>query len=259
MTSSNGRLTSSPRVYGTTQNEQYLLQPSMIETNAVGPSARGSGRASNFSISGNEMSTCGLRSARSRLTISGSRCSVCGPNTRSTYGARLTIASPSWLATQPPTPMTRPGLAFFSRFQRPSWLNTLSCAFSRIAQVLTRITSASDSSSVSVMPSLAASTSAIFDESYSFIWQPWVLMNNLPAMTRTRNNRKGAHCRADRVNGRLGRRVWTTLREGERQIFVRKERKGRKGSFHWASRPTNDIGAVNALLASRCVRCGQIS
>lgn len=27
---------------------QYLLQPSMMETNAVGPSARGSGRRSNF-------------------------------------------------------------------------------------------------------------------------------------------------------------------------------------------------------------------
>ena len=39
-------------MYGTTQNVQYFEQPSMIETNAVGPSARGSGRRSNFSISG---------------------------------------------------------------------------------------------------------------------------------------------------------------------------------------------------------------
>jgi hypothetical protein len=31
----------------------------MIDTNAVGPSTRGGGRWSNFSISGNEMSTCG--------------------------------------------------------------------------------------------------------------------------------------------------------------------------------------------------------
>ena len=52
MTCSSGRLTSSPRVYGTTQNVQYLLQPSMIETKAVAPSARGSGSRSNFSISG---------------------------------------------------------------------------------------------------------------------------------------------------------------------------------------------------------------
>src|ERR1700739_3723507 len=42
------------------QKVQYLLQPSMIETKAVGPSARGAGRLSNFSISGQRMSTAGL-------------------------------------------------------------------------------------------------------------------------------------------------------------------------------------------------------
>jgi len=36
----------------------------MIETNALGPSARGSGRRSNFSISGKLMSTCGRALAR---------------------------------------------------------------------------------------------------------------------------------------------------------------------------------------------------
>lgn len=56
-TSSSGRETSSPRVYGTTQKEQYLEQPSIIETNALKPSTRGSGKKSNFSISGNEIST----------------------------------------------------------------------------------------------------------------------------------------------------------------------------------------------------------
>ena len=63
-TSSNGRDTSSPRVYGTTQNEQYLLQPSMIDTNAAAPSTRGGGRWSNFSISGKLMSTCAMPVAR---------------------------------------------------------------------------------------------------------------------------------------------------------------------------------------------------
>ena len=63
-TSSNGRETSSPRVYGTTQNVQYLLQPSMIDTNAEAPSTRGGGRWSNFSISGKLMSTCGTPVAR---------------------------------------------------------------------------------------------------------------------------------------------------------------------------------------------------
>ena len=46
------------------------------------------------------------RSRGALRSVRGRRCSVCGPNTRSTYGARLTIASPSWLATQPPTPIS---------------------------------------------------------------------------------------------------------------------------------------------------------
>ncbi len=151
----------------------------MIETNAVGPSARGSGRRSNFSISGKLMSTCGLPLARCASISWGNRCSVCGPKTRSTYGARLTIAAPSCEATQPPTPISTglPSRCLYS-FQRPSWLNTFSCAFSRIEQVLIRITSASDSSAVSSMPCDAFSTSAILAESYSFIWQPWVLMKS---------------------------------------------------------------------------------
>jgi hypothetical protein len=64
----------------------------------------------------------------------------------------------------------------FSAFQRPSWLNTFSWAFSRIEQVLTRTTSASSGLSVSSSPSCSASTSAMRAESYSFIWHPWVLM-----------------------------------------------------------------------------------
>lgn len=64
----------------------------------------------------------------------------------------------------------------FSAFQRPNWLKTFSCAFSRMEQVLTSTTSASSGLSVSSRPSEAASTSAIFAESYSFIWHPWVLI-----------------------------------------------------------------------------------
>src|SRR5690606_27468100 len=153
----------------------------MIDTKALGPSARGSGRRSNFSISGKLMSTWGSPDARRSRSSSGRRCSVCGPNTRSTYGARFTIASPSWLATQPPTPISTGRSPCLRDFQRPSWLNTFSCAFSRIEQVLTRITSASSTFVVSSSPSEAASTSAMRAESYSFIWQPWVGMNNLRA------------------------------------------------------------------------------
>ncbi len=77
------------------------------------------------------------------------------------------------MITSRPWPLS---LLSLSTRQRPSWLKTFSCAFSRIEQVLTRTTSASSGLSVSSSPSLAASTSAILAESYSFIWQPWVLM-----------------------------------------------------------------------------------
>ena len=91
------------------------------------------------------------------------------------------MAAPSWLATQPPTPITRSGFARFNAFTRPRSEKTFSCAFSRTEQVLKRMTSASSGWSVFtiVSPSASdacASTSAILSESYSFIWQPNVLM-----------------------------------------------------------------------------------
>ncbi len=89
------------------------------------------------------MSTCGRFCSRRARISSGRRCRVCGPNTRSTNGARLMIASPSCEATQPPTPMMTSRPLFFRPFHTPSWLNTFSCAFSRMEQVLTRMTSAS--------------------------------------------------------------------------------------------------------------------
>src|SRR6185437_11063745 len=148
----------------------------MIETNADAPSTRAGGRWSNFSISGKEMSTCGRPVERRCSRSCGRRCSVWGPKTRSTYGARRTIASPSWLATQPATPMSRSGFARLSGFTRPRSANTFSCAFSRTEHVLNRMRSASPGSAVFSNPSAAASTSAIFSESYSFIWHPKVRM-----------------------------------------------------------------------------------
>src|SRR5437016_3897693 len=118
----------------------------MIETNALAPSTRAGGRWSNFSISGKLMSTCGRCCERRLSRSSGRRCSVCGPNTTSTYGARSMIAAPSWLATQPPTPISTP-LAFRC-LTRPRSLNNFSCAFSRTEQVLKTIRSASSPSSV---------------------------------------------------------------------------------------------------------------
>ncbi|CFW09063.1 Uncharacterised protein [Bordetella pertussis] len=90
------------------------------------------------------------------------------------------MASPSWLATQPPTPITRLGFCFLRCCTRPRSENTFSCAFSRTEQVLNRMTSASSGLSVSSRPWSARSTSAILSESYSFIWQPKVRIYNLP-------------------------------------------------------------------------------
>ena len=131
ITLSKEREISSPRVYGTTQKLQYFEQPSIIDTNAVTPSTRAGGMLSNFSTSGNEMSTCDCPVLRLVWIMAGRRCSVCGPNTRSTYGARLTMPSPSCEATQPPTPISKPGLANFNSRMRPKSLNNFSDAFSR--------------------------------------------------------------------------------------------------------------------------------
>ena len=86
------------------------------------------------------------------------------------------MAVPSWLATQPPTPMISSGFFSFSGRQRPSSENTFSCAFSRIEQVLSRMTSASSGLSVSSIAWCSPRRSAMRELSYSFIWQPWVWM-----------------------------------------------------------------------------------
>ena len=49
-------LTSSPLVYGTTQKEQYLEQPSIIATKLDGPPLVGFGSESNFSSIGKVIS-----------------------------------------------------------------------------------------------------------------------------------------------------------------------------------------------------------
>ena len=55
------------------QNEQYLLHPSITDTNAVGPFAPGAGRQSNFSISGKLTSTLGPRVRITSSSIPGTR------------------------------------------------------------------------------------------------------------------------------------------------------------------------------------------
>jgi hypothetical protein len=158
------------------QKLQYLLQPSMMDTKARAPAVRGAGSESNFSIAGKLTSTCARPVRFKSAIICGRRCNVCGPNTRSTKGARSVMASPSWLATHPPTPMITSGRWDFRRRHSPRSENTFSCAFSRTEQVFISSTSASRGSSVAMSPAPALSTSAMRAESYSFIWQPKVLM-----------------------------------------------------------------------------------
>jgi hypothetical protein len=71
------------------------------------PAPAADGRTSRFRGRKCRPATCPGDAGR-RINC-GRRCRVCGPKTTSTYGARATIAAPSWLATQPPTPITRSG------------------------------------------------------------------------------------------------------------------------------------------------------
>ena len=107
----------------------------MIETKARPSTWRG-GRWSNFSISG---SGCHLRLAWWRAGARSSRQPV--QRLRAEHqvdGARVPIRRPSWLATQPPTPMCL-GLRCLTR---PQVAGTPSPAFSRTEQVLNGMRSA---------------------------------------------------------------------------------------------------------------------
>ena len=94
-----------------------------------------------------------LRAARALAAPRSSRAGGAGSAGRTPgrrTGARAVMPSPSWLATQPPTPIIRCGRCCLSCRHSPSRENTFSCAFSRTEQVLNRITSACAGSSVRV-------------------------------------------------------------------------------------------------------------
>ena len=105
--------------------------------------------------------------------------------------ALLRINSPSCEATQPPTPITKFGFLSLNFFQRPSWWNNFSSAFSLIEHVLSKSTSASFASSVRSSPCECLSTSLILLESYSFIWHPKVRICNLEMVIRLFLNVQG--------------------------------------------------------------------
>ena len=58
--------------------------------------------------------------AQSVLNNLGTVCIVCGPKTKSTKGALSIIFFPSWLATQPPTPIFKLGFFFLKCFHLPN-------------------------------------------------------------------------------------------------------------------------------------------
>src|SRR5271163_779839 len=99
-------------------------------------------------------------------------------HTRLTHGALLKIFSPSCCATQPSTPIILPA----SEVPRnsPNRENTFCAAFSRMLQVLYRITEASAGVCTCLYPR-ETSTPATFSESWSFIWQPKVSRKKVPA------------------------------------------------------------------------------
>ena len=152
------------------------MHPSIIDTKDEVPSLDGFGKALNFSVFGKDISTSLLLSLDTSSYILGTLWIVCGPKTKSTKGALLIIFSPSWLATQPPTPIFSLGFFFFKSFHLPSSWKTFSWAFSLIEQVFSNIKSAFSGWSTMVRSWLSPRISFIRLESYSFIWHPWVLM-----------------------------------------------------------------------------------
>ncbi len=145
------RLTSLPRVYGTMQYAQKLLQPRMIETNAFTPSTglcacpySSSSMVSVWAVA----TTPALRPAPTSPMSSLSLWMLCGPKTRSRYGALLRSAFPCCCATQPLTAIIRPGFSSFSALNLPSVEYTFCSALSRTEHVLSMMRSASAGASV---------------------------------------------------------------------------------------------------------------
>src|SRR2546427_497355 len=195
-------LRSRPRVCGTTQKVQYFSHPSITVTKALRRPAAG-GRAVILTSGPSPVSCTGRRSRRTRSTSSPTRAMAGEPKTRSTDGARRWIALWWSCAMQPITPMTRSGRCVLSRRSSPSFEKTLSSAFSRIAQVLTRMRSASVSSEVSSQRR-SRSRPATRSESYSFIWQPYVIRWSLAIrvwkIPRLRWTDRSTHRRASQTN-----------------------------------------------------------
>ena len=164
-------------MYGTTQKLQYLLQPSMIDTKALPPSTRAGGRWSNFSISGKMMSTCGWPLARRALD----QLRQPMQRLRAEYEIDIRRARDDRGAL-----LARDAAAHADNEVRAALLFRCSHAPQIVKHFFLRFfahRARVEEDHVGVfgvaaatMPCAAFSTSAILAESYSFIWQPKVLM-----------------------------------------------------------------------------------
>src|SRR3954453_16782653 len=168
--SSSGRLTSRPRVDGTMQNEQRMLQPAEICTQPWNSRVRLAGR---WPVNpSNSKKPWAVR--LSLVRNSASLWTWPGPNATSTNGNCANTRSFIDCAQQPPTPITRSGFLRLSTRASYRCATKRSSAFSRIEQVLKRIRSASWRSATSAYPS-DSSMPFMCSESCSFIWHPNVV------------------------------------------------------------------------------------
>ena len=142
-TSLASRSFSFPRSCGTIQKVQVLLHPTLIETQALNALNRFDGKVDGKCSKASLISTCACFSMRARSSKIGKLPTLCVPKTTSTYGARLMIVSLSFCAIHPPTAICIFGRVSFKLAKCDKLPYNLLSAFSRTAQVLKTITSAS--------------------------------------------------------------------------------------------------------------------
>src|SRR3954454_15997441 len=168
--SSSGRDTSRPRVDGTMQYEQTMLQPAEVCTQPWNGRSRLAGRWPVKPSNSKKPWAVMLSLVRNSASL----CTCPGPNATSTNGNISNTWSFRDCDQQPPIPITRSGSSVFSRLASPRWPTRRLSAFSRIEQVLKRIRSAPARSPASLYPS-DSSMPFMRSESCSFIWHPKVV------------------------------------------------------------------------------------
>ena len=150
-TESKPRLTSSPRVYGTTQKLQYLLQPSMIETKARAPCRARRGQVVELlDLREAHVDHRAARAAQLRDHLRQAMQRLRPEHQideRRARGDRLALLAGDAAADADDA---APGARALSSRHSPSSEKTFSCAFSRTEQVFISSTSACAGSSVAV-------------------------------------------------------------------------------------------------------------